>query len=65
MKSTMLGTRLDRTERRTLGLFVVYVLSLAVVYAVGDIRLWLAWATGAIALVGLVMIAYNRSTPTE
>ncbi|MWV39437.1 hypothetical protein [Natrialba sp. INN-245] len=65
MTPTSLGPRLDRTEWRTLGLFVVYVLSLSVVYAVGDVRLWLAWAIGAVILVALVMIAYNQSPPPE
>ncbi|SDR10662.1 hypothetical protein SAMN04489842_2359 [Natronobacterium texcoconense] len=61
----MKGLQLRRTERHTLVLTVVYVLSLAVVYTVDDAILWILWAVIVVLVSGGVMVYYNRSTPVE
>ncbi|RQG92374.1 hypothetical protein [Natrarchaeobius chitinivorans] len=58
-------SRLDRTERLTLGLLIGYVATLTGVYVVDDPVVWLAWAVGAVLVAGWTMIAYNRSATAE
>ena len=54
-----------RKDRWTLALTLVFVASLAVVYAIDEPVLWLGWAVLAVAVSGTVMALFNRKTPQE
>ncbi|ELY72525.1 hypothetical protein [Natronobacterium gregoryi] len=62
---TMTGFQLRRTERHTLVLTAVYLLSLAVVYALDETTVWLFWAVVVVLVTGGLLVSYNRSTPVE
>ncbi|AFZ74659.1 hypothetical protein SAMN05443661_12179 [Natronobacterium gregoryi] len=61
----MTGFQLRRTERHTLVLTAVYLLSLAVVYALDETTVWLFWAVVVVLVTGGLLVSYNRSTPVE
>lgn len=56
-------SRLRRSERLTLALAVVYLATLAVVVAVGELVVWLLWAVAMVAITGYVLVAFNRASP--
>lgn len=51
---------MDRTERGTLGLVVVYTVTLLCVTVLDEPILWLAWAAATVIVTGVALIVYNR-----
>ncbi|SIR88317.1 hypothetical protein SAMN05421752_104171 [Natronorubrum thiooxidans] len=54
---------LDRTERLTVALTAVFVLTLAVTVSLASPVVWLVWGTAMVVLAGTALVLANRSEP--
>jgi hypothetical protein len=54
-----------RKDRWTAVLTVVFLATLAAVYAADEPGLWLGWSVVAVAVSGAAMVLFNRNTPQE
>ena len=55
--------RLDWTEQLTVGLTVVFVVTLALVVNVGTATAWLLWGTAWVLIAGGSLVLVNRFDP--
>lgn len=55
--------RLDWTEQLTVGLTVVFVVTLALVVNVGNSTVWLLWGTAWVLIAGGSLVLVNRFEP--
>ena len=57
--------RLDWTERLTLALTVIFVVTLALTLRVGGSFAWLVWGTLWVLVAGSALVLVNRSRPAS
>ncbi|WP_170972322.1 hypothetical protein [Natronorubrum halophilum] len=56
---------LDRTERATVALTTVYVLTLAITIRLGNPAVWVAWGALMVLLSGSALLLANRERVSD